>query len=355
MRSSAASPGSVSNSWADRIIPARRFVALLLLTPAVLLAAEVDSFTSRRVPLPDAVTDINHIVNQRLRQGVEQANASRVVVEMFEGIELTTEKPFCDQDDLYTALRTSIFQSSLSWGLKGYDLDKQLREQLADKSYSLSLRDSVYRDIDYLEGISLRLKELTDVVNVDGHIIGLDKLGHFFAEGWRYHEIVSDEEGDLQQAMAWGLKKEQGLFGYTTTGILSYADLVANFQGWRFWNRVELTRPDPLLDWVAQLFDRAYVSCDIKIIESLRQWRLVRAWSVNRHFDLRDYIDPSWDEGINCNSYADPVIEHKVRSRIAEIDDAYSCPIHAAACQSAQQRYGDYARQLLHPHCLIAD
>jgi hypothetical protein len=53
--------------------------------------------------------------------------------------------------------------------------DRQLREPLARQRYALPLNDSIYRDLNYLEGFSLNLKELSDVVNPDGHLVGLDK------------------------------------------------------------------------------------------------------------------------------------------------------------------------------------
>ncbi len=330
-------------------------VLLLSCVPTYTLAAEIDSVTARHVRLQNVVSDINSIINDRIAQAIDKANADRLLVEDIGGIEVETRRPDCDVDDLYTSLRQSIFQSYIvGWGLKGYDIDLQFRELLAGKTYSLRLDDSIYRDINYLQGFSLNLKELSDVTNINGHVIGLDKLGHFFAEGWRYFEISQEDEGDLQQAMDWGNEMEDGLFGTTTTGIFSYADLVANFNGWRFWNRVLLLESDPMMGFVERLFDRAYVSCDIQVFESIKQHRVVRAWATNRRFDIGDYIDAAWNEGNNCNGYADPLIEEKVKRRVTEIDADFHCPVDAAACVKAKQSYGVYAPALLHPQCLIA-
>jgi hypothetical protein len=321
----------------------------------VSMAAEIDSVTPRRVVLDDALDDINAIINERIREGVADANADRLQIENIEGIEIVTQHADCDEDDLYTELRKSVFQSfTASWGLKGYDLDLQLRQLLSDKVYSLALRDSIYRDINYLEGFSLNLKELSSVANIGGYLVGLDKLGHFFAEGWRYFEISLDEDAGLQDAMAWGRDKEAGMFGTSTTGVFSYADLVANFNGMRFWNRILLKQRDPLNGWFSHLVDGPYISCDIQVLESIKQLEIVRAWQVSREFDLADYADAAWDEAINCNSYADPFIEEKVKLRIAEVDPEFICPMSKGACIAAREKYGKFARQLLHPYCLIA-
>jgi hypothetical protein len=316
-------------------------------------AAEVDSVTPRKLALDNSIDTINAIVNQRMEEGIRKANAQQDYVEDTEDIVDRNKDTFCDEKALYTELRKAIFQSfTASWGLKGYELDKQLRGLLVRQSYSLSLNDSIYRDIDYIEGISLNLKELSDVVNINGYLVGLDKIGHFFAQGWQYFEMTDYDEETLDMAIAWGRQNEAGLFGYTTTGIFSFADLVANLNGWRFWNKVLLRQEDPLKGVIANFFDSPYVSCEIQIIDSIRNRKIIRAWEYNTRFDLADYIDGAWDEGNNCNSYADPMIEEKVNARIKHVDPDFVCPLIAEHCMDAQDKYGYYAKYVLHPYCL---
>jgi hypothetical protein len=318
-------------------------------------AAEIDSVTPRNIQLENSIAAINEIFNQRIEQGIEKANPITEYDPDDAFFDDVDEEEYCDEDALYTELRKAIYQSlTASWGLKGYDLDRQLRRLLARQSYSLLLNDSIYRDIDYIEGFSLNLKDLSDVVNIEGHLVGLDKLGHFFAEGWRYFELTHFDEETFEQALAWGKKQEVGKFGYSTTGIFSHADLAANFNGWRFWNRVLLKQDDPLKGTIANFFTRPYAACKIQIIDSIRSRKIIRAWEQNAKFDLADYIDGAWDEGNNCNSYADPVIESKVMKRIENADPGFSCPRHIEHCIAARAKYGDYARYVLHPFCLTA-
>ena len=192
----------------------------------VCYAAEIDSVTPRKLKLDNSVENINEIINQRIEEGIRKANEQQDYIEDIEDFEDIEEATFCDQEALYTELRKAIFQSfTASWGLKGYDLDKQLRSLLSRQSYSLSLNDSIYRDIDYLEGFSLNLKELSDIVNINGHLIGLDKMGHFFAQGWQYFELTQYDDHSIEQALEWGKQQEAGKFGYTTTGIFSFSDV----------------------------------------------------------------------------------------------------------------------------------
>ena len=324
------------------------FLAAAIFTHQPSNAAEIDSVTPRRIQLDDSLQAINAIFNQRMMEGIAKANGRR------DDIEDLTAEEFCDEEILFAELRKAIFLSfTASWGLKGYSLDKQLRELLADRSYSLSLNDSIYRDIDYIEGFSLNIKELSDTVRVRGHLVGLDKLGHFFAQGWQYFELTREEGKSIEQALQWGKEQEGGKYGYTTTGIFSFADLVANFNGLRFWNRVLRKNNDPLLGFAANLLDSPYVTCNIQVAASFRHMKIVKAWERNKKFDLSVYLDGVWDEGNNCNSYASPVIEEKVSLRIREVDSQFNCPFIPQICLEAREKYGKYAKQILHPYCLI--
>jgi hypothetical protein len=320
----------------------KRIIVFVLISAFVFqssLASEIDSVTPRDLELDNSITLINTIFNQRIEEGIQKANAK--------------QDEFCDEEVLYTQLRKAIFQSfTASWGFKGYALETQLRSLLAGQSFSLLLDDSIYRDISYLEGFCLNMKELSDVVNINGHLVGLDKMGHFFAEGWQYFELSDYEEGNLGQALKWGKEQEAGKFGYTTTGIFSFADLAVNFNGWRFWNKVLLNENDPLKGALANFFNRPYITCETQIISSLKNKKIVKAWEFNSQFDLADYLDGAWDEGNNCNSYKDSVVEEKVTSWIHNVNPDFSCPCRTDDCLAAQKKYGAYAKHVLHPSCL---
>ncbi len=322
--------------------PAKMALFALLLIFPVADGAEIDSITPRKLELKNAVDHLNSIFNQRLADGVEKTNEKG-------------DGQSCNEETLYTELRKSIFQSfTASWGLKGYSLDKQIRDLLREYSYSLSLNDSIYRDLDYLQAFSLNLKELSDLVNINGHLVGLDKIGHFFAEGWQYFELTREEGYDLARVTDWGKEQERGKFGYSTTGIYSFADLTANFNGWIFWNSILLKETGLMKSVNADYPTSAYVSCNLQIWESIKQGKFVRAWHYNFGLDFSDYVDGAWDEGNNCNSYQDPVIEKKVESRIKRVAPGYACPLNKQACSEAKARYGRYARYLLHPACLTS-
>jgi len=312
-------------------------------------SAEIDSFTPRTLKLDNSLEIINEIFHQRIQEGVIQANKKQ---ESILNIETAN---FCNEETLYTELRKSIYQSyTASWGLKGYDLDMQLRSLLTKQSYSLSLKDSIYRDINYLEGVSLNLKELSDIVNINENLIGLDKIGHFFAEGWQYFELTNYGDLQIEHALEWGKQQEIGKFGYTTTGIFPFSDLTANFNGWRFWNKVLLKKRDPIKGVLANFFNQPYISCNTQIISSIKNKKRIKAWEYTSRFNLSDYVDGIWDEGNNCISFQDPIIERKVIMRIKNINADFKCPLIKEHCINAKNKYSNLSKYILHPYCLTA-
>ena len=126
-----------------------KFIIFILTSLCVFAAghaAEIDSVTTRKIKLADSLSRINAIINERLQEGVQQANKRAVYIdddgEAF--LDDSDAVKYCDEERLYSELRKAIYQSStLSWGLKGYNLDLQFREMLRNRSYSLSLNDSI--------------------------------------------------------------------------------------------------------------------------------------------------------------------------------------------------------------------
>jgi hypothetical protein len=294
-------------------------------------SAEIDSLTGRGLALPDSSRALERRFDEALAAGVRRAN------EASEG---------CDEDALYRALRRSLATPFI-----GHVIAESLNDDESLARRRILREVSIYRDLGLLDNVSVHWKDLSAVVRAGDVLIGVDKLGHFFVEGWEYFEIAEQAGEGVAAALDWGERTERTYFGRYTTGVHSYADLVANFEGMRFWMRV-LGRGDDPLDagWRA---NRPYVKCGRRFfIAGERRWRLSRA------LDLADYVTPAWDEAVNCCSYRNREIEALVQARIAELSAAagtdYTCPLDPDACARARERYGEWAPRLLHPVCLVA-
>jgi hypothetical protein len=316
----------------DRVWLASTLTILLLAaiaSPA--RSAEIDSLTGRTTPLADSSDALERRLDEALEAGVLRANQTS------EG---------CSEDSLYRELRRALASPFI-----GHVIAEALNQDESLDRRRVRRVDSIYRDLELLDNLSVHWKDLSSVVRVGDVLIGVDKLGHFFVEGWEYFEIAHLDGEGIAAAMDWGERAERTYFGLLTTGVHSYPDLVANFEGMRFWGRVLGPADDPLdTGWRTR---RPYVTCQ-------RRFWLVgeRRWHLSRGLDLADYVTPVWDEAVNCCSYRNQRIESLVRARISELSEAaqvdYTCPLDPAACARAQKRYRDWAPRLLHPTCLAA-
>ncbi|MCB0361366.1 MAG: hypothetical protein KDD35_01505 [Bdellovibrionales bacterium] len=179
---------------------------------------------------------------------------------------------------------------------------------------------------------------LEPAINMNGHHVGIDKIGHFFSQGYEYFReaYIYDEEKNaivpikngVQKALALGKSQEEGGFGWTTTGVKSYGDLSANYSGMLFWHR--LTQGNQSL----------YVCQNGKFV--LR--------NPNRTFDFADYVDDAWDEAINCSEFAMASMTAKINENLHKAN--MDCPIDTEKCTSLKNKYGnEIYKEIVSPIC----
>ncbi len=282
-----------------------------LFTSLAVHAAEVDSFTGRH-PLRDSVPFLNQVVNVWMEEAVIEANEPSLLAD------LTGEKQVCDEERLFSALQDR---------LAGY-LIGQL-ESFADKSTALdSIRTpfdrSIYRDFDFSESPTVILTEqLAVLLRMGGVYLGSDKLGHFFTEGHSYYRRYLEK--DTSSALEYGELMESTFYGELTTGIFSYADLVANLNGLRFWNSILAKKPDPI--------DTGH---EVKPLIGCVQGK----WRRLRPFDWKEYVDSAWDEAVNCNVYGSNSLLVKASHRIREVTGGRDCPLLPVDRSKLEKKYG---------------
>lgn len=115
--------------------------------------------------------------------------------------------------------------------------------------------------------------------------IGSDKLAHFFSEGWWYFEWWQKNKADLSadelqhQLLLYGVNLEKWVQGNLLTGVISPADLEANYQGFIFYKQM-CDAQKPLL------------------------YQNEGHWHFSETFDISSYVMPKWDESWNANIYS---------------------------------------------------
>ncbi len=193
------------------------------------------------------------------------------------------------------------------------------KSPLVDK-YDQTRHQSIYRNmpiwatrVNFVFGVGRSFK-------LSGVMVGSDKFGHFFSQGYKYYrrELRGEPEAQL---LAKGAFAERWLFGQLTTGVYSNADLVANYEGWRFYQ---------------SLFDDGVIEGKPAILE-LQEGRYIR----RRKFTWADHVNAYWDEALNP-SYNAQALNKRLRHSILELcPKARQAPAHYMAPDDDElwQRY----------------
>ena len=271
-----------------------------------LFATEVDSFTNRYEPMEDSLGKLDDYINEELDIAVKMAN---------ENIDCS-KYPEVAEKSIYETLY------QVTGGFLWARIENKVTETNYVEARQLSKANSIYRELDWINSFVLNLVELGAVINLDGKIIGSDKLGHFLGIGWKYFQVADLSSEGIIKAMELGHVSEKSFFGEMTTGVYSYADLASNYDGYIFWTDLLNSKKSPSVN--------PYLVCQKK--------KLVRV----RDFSWSNYVTEAWDEGINCNKFRSKTLERKVENEILKLEkddpaNRYRCPIRS--CGSLNRRY----------------
>lgn len=297
--------------------------AILLVLNTGLFAAEADHFTIDY----NLVVDIGEEVNQFARNELEKS------------IIVLNQNGNCASDTdaeikLYEELKKTFANHS-----KGTLVKELLYGNTLAKTVT-PLKESVYGDWSITDGYILGKKSaatsslaLSPVVRIKDEVVGIDKFEHMFGMGFIYFNQYYLKNKSLIKVLKSGILKEKTYLGGNrfATGVFSYGDLSANFNGMRFWNHI-LQKHDDVLGKSHNL--GPYLICKNN------------QWIVNseRQIDFSNYIDGSMDESINCSKFAsNKAIEkfHKIakEKNILIQNSNIQCPLHPERLQEVNTKY----------------
>ncbi len=142
-------------------------------------------------------------------------------------------------------------------------------------------------------------------IRLNNQLIGTDKLGHFISQGRKYYRrfvrLGNEDRAALKSAFT-----EEAIFGSLTTGMYSNADLVANYEGHRFYR---------------SLFEDGIVEGKPAIL----RWE-DGSWVIQREFDWADHVNEYWDEALNVNHYDALLYSHMHERFISFCPDYWKNP-----------------------------
>lgn len=230
----------------------------------------------------------------------------------------------CNPEELIQAMRSRLASSWLG------NLETWAIEQPFDKCKPDS---TIYSGVSLLDAPILQTVGVNPVIRVGAHRIGVDKLSHFMTEGADYYEAQRRGTG-LSGILQIGQDEENGSYGLRTTGIKSYGDLAANYSGYLFWS---------------QLFEgqNPYLVCENN------------KWVQKRQFNWNDYVNPLFDESINCSQYVSEGMQNVVDRNTQALTTANDlgsrvCPLDSGVCRNVHQYYENpqVLRSIVGPRCL---
>lgn len=246
-------------------------VMAMLFAPAASMhahALETDQFLVWGVELDDSAEAFNAFLNHEMDVFLEKANAYPRRYSTAEKVALGYYK------HLFNNL---LFTRTKKWLRTSEVIDRFPDDSITPNEY---LKMSMYRNRTF--PFFLRLGRTIRVGDV---YFGVDKVGHMLGFGRRYFKgylrLVKagySEEDAMERVIHWGITQEYGFVGLFVDGILSYADLEANFQGFL------LLR-------------------DLSQGESPHLVKVGGSWRLQRPIDIRTYVTPDFDETFNNNSY----------------------------------------------------
>jgi hypothetical protein len=140
-----------------------------------------------------------------------------------------------------------------------------------------------------------------ETILISGVLVGTDKFGHFLSQGRKFYKRWL-KVGDESKAAEQSAFTERALFGQMTTGSYSNADLVANYEGYRFYR---------------SLFEDDIVGNKPAILA----WEQDH-WIMQRPFDWSDHVNDYWDEALNINHY-DKLLYPHMKTRLLTLCDDY--------------------------------
>lgn len=300
--------------------------ALQLACSKIIYSSEADYFTYRK-----GLRNLTKMLNDKMNQQLS---------------DITSTIQSCEESELYDAIMARM------GGFGQSEIERWV-------SHDGSENDNWIYD-----GTNVRAC-CSPVFLLHGSIVSTDKLGHFLHSGYEMYYAVryrssnpikkdsrslisrifdanqnlvkkispKDNKEDEKFVLNLSHAQEESGWGLMGTGVKSYADIAANFDGYRFWNS--------LTQGASPFF-----ICD------------QGKWKKKKDFQWKEYASDAWDEGVNCSEFAEPEIYEAVNRRIAELYrrnklSAPTCPVEPEKCPDLVKRYYPFATQALHISCLL--
>ncbi len=249
-------------SRATRRASAAALACLALALPAG--ALETDQYYAWRRPLADSSDALNAKINFELQDALRGINGKN------DGRDASCQDVV---EAIHSRYALFIFQKIELWAQRTAVLSRIPVDQSEEFAYR---KNWIYGQIAWYD--LSRSVPPSPTIEIAGVRLGTDKISHFFSEGHYYLEWYESarerglsHDAAVEFAVRRGIAIETTVLGGVISGVISPADLEANYQG---------------LGWYIAL-----CGGEAPLLE-----RRDAGWVLREPFDLRPYVSPEWDE-----------------------------------------------------------
>jgi hypothetical protein len=271
-------------------------------------ATETDQFLSWKTSLSDSSLLIDDYFNLKMRQELKKSGTQNL------------SSCFEVAIDLMSPMRLLFIQRIELWADSNPHMEVFPANLVSQKEY---YRQSIYSDPNS-SPFDLKALRLGRTVMADGVYFGSDKLGHFVSFGARYlnRYLKNRKEGlrrqeALNEVLDWGVYSEVYYVGSKYTGVTSYSDLEANYQGFRFLLSI----------------------CDMNADSSLKITGNQGSWRLQGQFQISNFVNPHWDESFYHSQFSEKlnsIVKNNLEKMLTE-----------EMLENANRRFEHYRRGLL--------
>ncbi len=240
-------------------LPSALLVVVLCLAPGPVNAYETDQYSNRLEPLEDSMELLDERVNQSIENVVAGWKGPRYDWKIVHSI--------------YKDIGGRHWVDKIEkWAMNSDEVDRLRPERY----------DSIYQGHPVWATRVAGMFGVGPTIKLNGQLVGSDKLGHFLSQGRKFYRryLWYLDEAKAAEKSAY---TERALFGQMTTGVYSNADLVANFEGYRFYR---------------SLFEDDIIPGKPSILA----WDEDH-WVIQRRFTWADHVNAYWDEALNVNHF----------------------------------------------------
>lgn len=232
------------------------------------LALETDNYLVWGMELKDSSIQINNFVSDQIESSLALLNEFK--------------KPQSCESVTFEIAQT--FKTTPSTKSLETFVNEALDKEMIYPKDPYYLEESILRNT---SRFYLKYSGLSPNIQMNGIYFGADKLSHFASTGRRYlkHYLKKIRQGyseeEAQRSMIrFGLLNEQTVLGIWASGVFSYGDMEANYQGFLFYKKLCIDN------------------------ESYLKQETDGKWKLKNKPDLNLYVNAYWDETFNLSYFA---------------------------------------------------